>query len=300
MNTATFLQYLEFEKRYSAHTLTAYRNDLRQFEAYLTALNLGWGQVTPREIRGWLAQLLSQGCQPRTLRRKLSALQALYRFAQRRGDIEHNPAAKMRSPKIGKRLPATVEAADMDRLFAQLPPAGSDDFATSRDRLILELLYGAGLRRSELIQLTDADVGQGKLRIVGKGDKTRLIPCGAAINHALDHYLQVRSLAFPNYTGGSLLLTDRGQPLYPKWVYLKVRQHLGAVTTQEKRSPHVLRHAFATHLLENGADLNAVKELLGHTSLASTQVYTHYAVDQLKKVYQQAHPKAKLTDEPTR
>lgn len=294
MNTKVFLQYLELEKRYSPHTITAYRHDLAQLEAFLQESwqISDWTLVTHHQIRSWMASLLEAGCGARTIRRKISSVQAFYQYGRQRDWVPHNPVAKIHSPKIGKQLPATVSAPEMARLFAQLP----DDtgFSACRDQLVLEILYGTGIRRSELTALRneDVDTARQRLKIRGKGSKERLTPFGPSVAAACQRYLSARQEAFPDYRGEALLLTDQGKPIYDKWVYLLVNRQLAGVTTAEKKSPHVLRHAFATHLSENGADLNAIKTLLGHASLAATQIYTHNSIDQLKQVYQRAHPKA--------
>ena len=294
MNTKVFLQYLELEKRYSPHTITAYRHDLAQLEVFLQESwqISDWTLVTHHQIRSWMASLLEAGCSARTIRRKISSVQAFYQYSRQRDWVAHNPVAKIHSPKIGKQLPATVSAPEMARLFAQLPDDSS--FSACRDQLVLEILYGTGIRRSELTALRneDVDTARQRLKIRGKGSKERLTPFGPSVAAACQRYLHARQEAFPDYRGEALLLTNQGKPIYDKWVYLLVNRQLTGVTTAEKKSPHVLRHAFATHLSENGADLNAIKTLLGHASLAATQIYTHNSIDQLKRVYQQAHPKA--------
>lgn len=298
MSITEFLHYLEFEKRYSPHTLTAYRHDLHQLITFLQeqAGVSDWVAVTRQHLRAWMAALLGEGMSPRTIRRKMSSVQAFFSFAVRRGDLPRNPGANIQLPKIGKQLPATVSAPEMARLFAQLPEAG--DFAALRDRLALEILYGAGLRRSELtaLQEEDVDAAHRRLRIRGKGSKERMAPLSPVVWACLEAYRQAKREAFPGRS--ALLLTNEGNPVYDKWVYLLVKRQLGGVTTAEKKSPHVLRHAFATHLSENGADLNAVKTLLGHASLAATQIYTHNSIEQLKRAYRQAHPKAGPEGEP--
>ena len=189
-----------------------------------------------------------------------------------------------------KRLPVTADSTALHRLLASFPAEA--DFPTLRDKLVLELLYGTGLRRSELLGLSlgDVSLSECRLRIKGKGNKERLVPFGPAVKEALEHYLKVREEHYPNRS--HLILTDKGNQPYPKWVYNKVKQYLGALPYLEKASPHVLRPSFATHLSDGGADLNAIKELLGHTSLAATQVYTHNSIEKLKRSYDQAHPKA--------
>jgi len=212
----------------------------------------------------------------------------------KKGKLEKDPMLKVITPKVGKRLPVFVEEAPLQRLLEDV--SFGNDFIGLRDRLIMDLFYQTGIRRSELIQLQISDIdfeGQA-IKVLGKGNKERLIPINRDIRLQIENYLALRKTTFPNILElGQLFLTKKGKPLYPKLVYNLVKKYLSIVTTQEARSPHILRHSFATHLSNNGADLNAIKELLGHSSLAATQVYTHNSIERLKQIYQQAHPKAK-------
>lgn len=295
MKEALFLQYLEFEKRYSQHTLTAYRGDLHHFQNYLlqTYEISSVEAVQSMHIRSWMVALVTEGLSPRSIQRKLSTLKTYFRFSLKRGFIKDNPMLKVMTPKAGKRLPASVSAADMRKLFDQLEQ-GEPDFANLRDRLMLELLYATGLRRSELIGLTwdRIDLAQSRLKVVGKGGKERFAPFGDRLKQLISTYKEVCKQTFsdPNRL---VLLNDKGKSPDPKWLYNKVHRYLSGVTTIEQRSPHVLRHSFATHLSDNGADLNAIKELLGHANLAATQIYMHNSIEKLKSVYEKAHPKAK-------
>lgn len=295
MAATSFFHYLEHERRLSPHTLTAYRTDLKQFTDFLvdTYDISDFSVVDHHIIRAWLVALLEQGQAARSIRRKLSTLKAFYRFRRERGFQEHNPTTKVTSPKPPKRLPAVVQEKQMEALFDRLPAA--DSFAACRDRLLLELLYGTGMRRAELIGLRrmDIDLSRRHIRVMGKGSKERLLPFGPQLAEAIEAYEQARQQVFPENQDATLLLTDKGKPLYPKWVYNRVRHYLSLVTSQEQRGPHVLRHSFATHLSEHGADLNAIKTLLGHTNLAATQIYTHNSIEKLKRIYEQAHPKGK-------
>lgn len=293
----SFLQFLAFEKRYSNHTIAAYRRDLEQLDLFLQDLP-GQPSLTtaqPIHIRQWLVQLLEQGLSSRSINRKLSSCKTFYRFAEKKGALLHNPMLKVTAPKVKKKLPAYVEQKPMRYLLELM--SENDSFVGQRNRLIIELFYSTGMRRAELIglQLKDVDLSQQTLRVLGKGNKERILPIGKDVLQSLTQYLPKRDeqLQEVNATEEAhLLVTEKGKPLYPKLVYTIVQEALSLVTTQDKKSPHVLRHSFATHMLNAGADLNAIKELLGHASLAATQVYTHNEIEILKQVYQQAHPRA--------
>jgi integrase/recombinase XerC len=294
MREGLFLRYLQYEKRFSPHTLTAYRNDLRQFLGYIQQ-ELGLAsetEVSHSHIRAWMVQLIGAGCSPRTVNRKLSALKAYFKFLVQREHLSSNPAAKVAAPKQGKRLPGALKGAELERLFSVVVFA--EGFSGCRDRLLLELLYLTGIRRAEAIglKLADVDLRGLHIRILGKGSKERLIPISRTLGQAIEYYLAERQQAFPDTPHEQLFVTDRGQPLYPKLVYNIARKYLSLVTDNEQKGPHALRHSFATHLSENGAPLNAIQALLGHSSLASTQVYMHNSIERLRQVYQKAHPKS--------
>lgn len=295
MDQTSFLQYLQFEKRFSPHTIQAYRKDLEQFlDFVLEQVELRRvEEIRHTHVRAWVVELLLQDLSPRTINRKLSTLKTFFRFLLKRKVISLNPMRKVVSPKNGKRLPVYVPAVDLERLFERV--TFGDDYPGQRDRLLLELLYETGMRRSELLNLRLEDIDRERrlLRVLGKGNKERLIPLSTELLHRIDAFQQLRQATFPDSRARELLLTDGGDPMYPKLVYNTVHKYLSLVTTVEKRSPHVLRHSFATHLSDNGADLNAIKELLGHANLAATQIYTHNSIEKLRKVYQKAHPKAK-------
>ena len=295
MNITTFLQYLEFEKRFSPHTISAYQSDLEQFHVFL---KLTYEMEQAKEvrhihIRAWIVELIQNKITPRSINRKLSTLKTFFKFLKKRKQVDQNPMLKVIAPKVGKRLPVVVKELEIQNLFEQID-FGSG-YAAVRDEMIMELLYSTGMRRSELIQLSPnkIDFHLQQIKVLGKGNKERLIPFAKKLNDHLKSYLLVRNEEFSLNESDPLFLTNKGQKLYPKFVYNLVKKYLSHVTTVEQRSPHVLRHSFATHLSGNGADLNAIKELLGHSSLAATQVYTHNSIEQLKKVYQQAFPKAK-------
>ncbi|MBC6993136.1 tyrosine-type recombinase/integrase [Neolewinella lacunae] len=295
MNFHEFLAHLTHQRRVSPHTLAAYRTDLGQFAAYC-AQEFGVvaaAAVSRDMLKAWLASLMQEQLAPASIRRKLSAIKAFYAYRHQRGHQAENPTLRIPTPKLGRRLPSTVAEGDLRRLFAAFPdPAVNQDFGLLRDHLILALLYQTGVRRAELIGLRweDVDLYQRRISVVGKGNKQRLIPFGPGLAELLEAYGALRVAAFPDAGVAELLLTDRGKSLYPKLVYNLVTSYLGGVTTEEKKSPHVLRHSFATQLLEGGADLNAVKELLGHANLAATQLYTHNNIERLRDIYRQAHP----------
>ncbi len=295
MKLTTFLQYLEFEKRFSKHTITAYKGDLEQFTDYLekTYEITSATEVKHTHIRSWMVQLMQGGMSSRSVNRKLSALKTYFLFLKKRGQLQLNPMLKVVAPKSGKRLPVFVQQEHLTMLFNEID--FGDGYAGARNRTILEVLYATGMRRSELIglQIKSISFEQGCLKVMGKGKKERLIPMSKHLELTLKDYLSARDAHFGNGDNQPLFVTDKGKLLYPKFVYNLVKRCLSTVTTVEQRSPHVLRHSFATHLSNNGADLNAIKELLGHANLAATQIYTHNSIDKLKKVYEQAHPKAK-------
>lgn len=290
---AEFLKYLEIEKGCSLHTLRAYGDDIMQF-FHFTGRDLDKGayrEIVSRDIRSWIADMLNRGVAPRSVNRKLTALRSFYRFLIRKGELKTNPLNRVVAPKTGKRLPEFVPEGDMVKLDEAL--LFPDTFSGERDRLVLNLLYYCGLRLSELVALTPGSIDwQGAtLRVFGKGRKERLIPLHPRLIPLLEHYLELRKQTV-NPGVSTLIVTDRGGKAYPKQIYRIVNRYLGMITPLQKRSPHVLRHTFATHLLNNGADLNALKELLGHASLSATQVYTHNTFEKLKRNYKQAHPRA--------
>ncbi|GIV34211.1 MAG: tyrosine recombinase XerC [Chitinophagales bacterium] len=291
MHLESFFRYLTHEKRYSAHTVMSYRKDLEQFSAYLQrTYDIEQPETVKHfHLRSWMVSLLDKGASPRTVNRKLSAVKSYYKFLLRTGKVTHDPSQKIIAPKISSRLPVYVEEQQMSRLLSD--NAAREDFALQRDKLLLEILYSTGLRLSELINLKEADVNfkRKEIKVIGKGNKERIIPVSELLLDLIKAFMENKP---PFACRDYLLVTDSGKKLYAKFVYRKVRCYLGQVTTLEKKSPHILRHTFATHLVNNGADLNAVKELLGHASLAATQVYTHNSIEQLKNIYKKAHPKA--------
>ncbi len=291
-----FLDYLRFQKRYSRHTLLAYENDLTAFFSFLqqqygaTALP----DISAALVRSWLASLKEEGMESRSVTRKISALKSFFKYQLRQGAVATSPMTTVVSPKLRKKLPRYVEEEGTRVLFRHVE--FPDDWQGRTQRLIMQLFYQTGMRQAELVNLKESqlDLANRQIKVLGKGNKERVLPVGADLIHALRDYLQEKKRLFEPTPGQRVLVTPRGAPLYPKFVYNTVKQYLSApgVTTLEQRSPHVLRHTFATHLMNNGADINAVKELLGHSSLAATQVYTHNSIEKLREVYKKAHPKA--------
>jgi integrase/recombinase XerC len=289
----SFLNYLEFEKRYSKRTIESYQTDLLQFEQYCTTIgNCVILNADSKLIRGWVVSLLENDKKNRSVNRKISTLKSFYKFLLRQGYIQNNPLLRVESLKIGKQLPVFITSNQTEQLFSQVE--FGNDFHGSRNKLVLELFYFTGMRLSELISLRTQDVDKANLtiKVFGKRSKERIIPITLELSKVISSYLELKNKEIAERKNDRLLTTDTGEELYPKFVYRLVTSALKFVTTQDKRSPHVLRHTFATHLLNNGAEINAIKELLGHSSLAATQVYTHNTFEKLKKIYKQAHPRA--------
>ncbi len=290
----SFLNYLQFEKRASKHTLTAYTTDLTQFADFL---NTTFPEVTPQEadygvIRSWIIQVVESGSKATSVNRKIASLRTFYKFLLREQAISRNPMMKIRVLKTQKRLPSFVHEKEMAALLDQV--AFEPTHSGCRDNLILELFYATGIRLAELITLKESqiDFRNNTIKVLGKRNKERVIPFPAPIALKIKTYQQVRNKEVERKQQGYLFVTDTGEPCYPMMVYRIVRQYLDIYSTTQKKSPHVLRHTYATHLLDKGAEINAVKDLLGHSSLAATQVYTHNSMEKLKKTYDQAHPKA--------
>ena len=289
-----FFKYLQFEKRYSPHTLLSYQTDLGQFSSYLAAT---YGITDPAEaehaiLRSWIVSLVQKNLDARTVNRKIACLRSYYKFLLRNNRITKNPTLRLKPPKASKKLPNFVSEATFNGYLDAF--AFEDTFEGHRDKLILEFLYGTGIRLAELIGIAEADINMsGKtVRVTGKGNKERIVPINDNLFQSIGQYLDKKKSTFPDNLTAKLLVTNKALPLYPKLVYRIVKKHLSLITTSEHTSPHVLRHSFATHLLNRGADLNAIKDLLGHTSLAATQVYTHNSIEKLKSIFDKAHPKA--------
>jgi len=288
-----FLNFLKYEKRYSVHTVTAYEKDLDQFILFGSEMveDFCLAEVDHHLIRQWVISLMDQGVTVVSVKRKISTLRSLYKFLLREGLAMKNPTELVMVPRIGKKLPQFVQEKEMNSLLDA--SWFTNDFTGIRDKAVVSLFYGTGMRLAELrgIRLTDLQMNQKVVKVLGKRNKERLIPYPTEINTDLSNYVAVRNELFGD-ANSYLFITDKGEQIYDKLLYRIVRKYLGLVTTMEKRSPHVLRHSYATHLLNRGADLNAIKELLGHASLAATQVYTHTSFEKLKKIYNQAHPRA--------
>ena len=290
-NIEVFLNYLKFEKRYSSHTIVAYKTDLIQFNAYITEqYDSVLFTVNKPMIRSWMMLLIGAGCTKRTLNRKLTSLRQFYRFSLRNDLTAINPMVKISSVKSGKSIPSFITKDEMIYLLEKLK--FPNDFVGVRDKMILEMFYSTGIRLSELINLkiSDVDYQSKSIKVFGKRSKERIIPVLESHLAALRHYHDNFRLKI-NSVEANLFLTKSGNILYPKLVYRMVNSYLSVVTGVQKKSPHVLRHAFATHMLDDGADLNAIKEILGHSSLTSTQIYTKTSSERLKEIYKQAHPR---------
>jgi integrase/recombinase XerC len=290
----SFTNYLSFEKRYSAHTIRAYRDDLAAFAAYLAAEfgEMGLQEAGPAVVRSWLASLKDEGLTGRSVNRKISSLRQFYKHLLRTGVVTQSPMGVISGPRVNKRLPVFVEQDDMAGLFREVEFPDSWEGLT--DRLALALLYATGIRLSELIQLKEGQVDDGNrtIKVLGKGNKERVIPVSQALLVAVQEYKERKRAVHAAADMSVLLVGATGKKLYPKYVYRAVRKYLAQVTTLEKKSPHVLRHTFATHLMNAGAELNSVKELLGHANLSATQIYTHNTIEKLKDIYKRSHPKA--------
>ena len=287
-----FLAYLQFEKRYSLHTITAYSNDLVQFFDFIETQydKVALEQISGSMVRSWLAGMKEADMTGKSLNRKISSLKSFFKYQIRQGNLVKSPMETVISPKITKRLPAFVAEQDMELLLSHL--AFAEGWKGYTEKMVIQLFYATGMRLSELIQCKEnqLDLSKSVIKVLGKGNKERILPISKELGQALAQYIQEK----PAEAKGNpyLFVTEKGKSLQPRAVYSFVKFYLSQVTTLQKKSPHVLRHSFATHLMNNGADLNAVKELLGHASLAATQVYTHNTIEKLKEVFAKAHPKA--------
>ena len=290
----SFLKYISFEKRYSQHTVKSYRNDLEQFHTYIaTKYSIKeLSETSQLMVREWILSLIDDGVSARTVNRKIACLKSFFKFLLSRELIDFNPTLKVKSLKTQKELP---DFADESQFSVYLnSDYFEDSFEGRHSQLILELLYGTGIRLAELIGLkvSDVNLGQSTIKVLGKRNKERVIPVANSLKHLIQKYIDEKNHVFSQDQNSFLIVNKSGGQAYPMMVYRIVKKHLENVSSLDKKSPHALRHTFATHLLNKGADLNAVKDLLGHSSLAATQVYTHNSLDRLKSVFDQAHPKA--------
>jgi len=289
----SFLSYLKNEKRLSSHTVIAYQNDLTQFTAFISTTfeTESPEEATFKEIRSWIVHLSNQKLANTSINRKIASVKAYFSFLLRKKKIDKNPTLRIQSLKTPSKLPVFIAESNMERLLDDIE--FTKNYAGLRDQIILEFLYGTGIRLAELIHIKSADLDLfgSKVSVLGKRNKYRIIPIPAKLRLKLTSFMDKRSSEFQE-PDDFIFLTDKGKKLYPVCVQRLVKRYLSLVSTQTKKSPHVLRHTFATHLLNKGADLNAIKELLGHVSLSATQIYTHNSIEQLKNIHKQAHPKA--------
>ncbi len=288
-----FISYLKFEKRYSPHTLTAYEKDIESLLSFAEIEQVAFAQIDYKFLRYFFAGLKEKGVSSRSVNRCISSIKSYYKFLMREGLINENPVTLIKAMKTPKKLPVVVEKEKLVQLLEQLDQE-IESFEDVRDFVVLELLFGTGVRLAELIKIREIDIDfyNKKILIFGKRNKERFVPIHITLVEELKKYIsQKKEQQFQNISP-YLVVTKEGKPAYPKLIARIVEKYLSRITSQQKRSPHVLRHTFATTLLDNGADLNAIKELLGHAGLAATQVYTHNSAERLKSIYKQAHPKA--------
>lgn len=289
-----FLKYIRHEKRYSEHTCASYENDLRQFSDYVReTFEMDVIEVRHAQVRDYMVFLLETGMSENSVGRKLSTLRSFYKHLLREERIDSSPMALVKAPAVPKRLPVYIDGDKMDGLLDS-KEFFDESFPSVRDKVIIETFFGTGMRLAELLNLQDQDVDlyESVLHVLGKGNKQRIIPITKQLVNQIKSYITLRNQQNFDNKSSRLFVTDKGKGATRHFVYRTVRNYLAHVTTQDKRSPHVLRHSYATSMLNRGADLNDIKELLGHTSLAATQVYTHNTIEKLKLIYKQAHPKA--------
>jgi len=289
----SYLNYLRYEKRYSVHTIRSYETDLDQFLEFLENSDSGdIAEIDFRGVRAWIVSLMEKGISGRSVNRKITTLRSFFKFLMREQVIDKSPMDKIVPPKTTKQLPHFVEQDKMETLLDDYE--FGDDFNGVRNRLLIDVLYITGMRLAELINLTISSINMNDLsiKVLGKRNKERLIPFNPAYADVFKKYLALRKETFPQIDHDYFFVTNKGARLYEKFVYRVVNRYLRFVTTMDKKSPHILRHTFATHMLNRGADLNAIKEILGHANLSATQIYTHTTFEKLKTIYKQAHPRA--------
>ncbi len=288
-----FIRFLQIEKRYSEHTIIAYKHELELFQSFLEREGLTVSEIVYRDLRHYFAQMVESGKNASSVNRSMSSLRTYFKFLQREECIAKNPMTLIKALKTAKKLPVVVEKEKLVRLLDQMEQE-QDGFESCRDYMVMELLFGTGIRLAELLKIKEQDIDffNKNILILGKRNKERLVPINNLLLKELKNYLQQKATQFVDTNNSLLIVTKEGKPAYAKLIYDIVHRQLTLISTQGKRSPHILRHTFATALLDNGADLNAIKELLGHAGLAATQVYTHNSAERLKSIYKQAHPKA--------
>ncbi|MDX5584246.1 MAG: tyrosine-type recombinase/integrase [Aureibaculum sp.] len=287
-----FIEYLSFEKKYSPHTIRAYNDDLNSFQTFckITFDNEKLTDINYSQIRSWIVKMVNENISNRTVNRKISSLKSFYKFLVKTKQINESPLLRHQALKISKRVQVPFSEKEINEVIDNLNEF--DDFESVRNKLIVELLYSTGMRRAELMEIKQSSINftNSTLKVLGKRNKERYIPLLNSVQQTLKTYLDLRKEI--KSTSENLLITIKGNKIYPTLVYRIINDYFSAVSSKVKKSPHVIRHSFATHLLNEGADLNSVKELLGHSSLASTQIYTHSSLNELKKVYNQAHPRS--------
>jgi integrase/recombinase XerC len=284
-----FLDHLKFEKRYSQHTITSYENDLNKFNLYLIKFYDGivFQEIKLMHVRSYMVSLLEGEMANSTVARKISTIKSLFKFLIKQRVISSSPLNLIETPKLNKRLPSFIKEDEMDNLLNVIE--FEDSFSGLRDKLLITLFYQTGIRLSEMITLKDISVREGEIKVLGKRNKERIIPISKSVTKLIQEYQNQKSTYSTN--SDCFLITDSGNKMYEKFVYRKVNYYLSLVSSKQKKSPHILRHTFATHMLNNGADLNAIKEILGHENLSATQVYTHNTFQKLKSIHEQSHPR---------
>ena len=287
-----FIAYLQNDKRYAGHTLISYKNDLEQYHAFCLENGKDDMDLYFRTIRNWVVHLMENEYAPKSIHRKLSSLRSYCKYLIKNGELDADPVEKVLKPKLSKRIPQFIDEKGINSLLDNYE--FGNDFEGFRNRLMINLFYQTGIRRSELtgLKTSSLDLEQKTIKVLGKRNKERIIPIGNEIAAVLKEYLEERNKMFGHLSEKILFLTKKGKPVYDKLVYRIVNRYISMISTLDKTSPHILRHTFATHMLNRGADLNAIKELLGHANLSATQVYTHNTFEKLKSIYNQAHPRA--------